>query len=290
MANIDHSLSKRLNDAAARYQSHAGERHRAERILQGKDWDWRKIETPTRVLRRMQALGLESLAGEIMSGVTAPESIRRPHVQVGLLERILEENDLLSSRFLHLGSQFAESVCKIVIRRSGRILGSGTGFMISPRLLMTNNHVLENKMNTRDSTLIFDYYQRRSGITGPTLEFRLEPETFFMTDQALDYTVVAVAETSPQRVPIASRGYIPLIVESGKVLIGEPVNIIQHPSGGPQQIAIYYASHLGSRCRYPDCDAWLRLSDSGWSGCNSGFKFFLDWTLVTTAHDGKRLH
>lgn len=59
-----------------------------------------------------------------------------------------------------------------------------------------------------------------------------------MTDEALDFTLVAVAERSTAGVPRTDRGWLPLNPDSGKALVGEPVNIIQHPGGDPQQIVI----------------------------------------------------
>lgn len=203
--------------------------------------DWRQIEQPDRVMKRMMSLGMKDLASEVMANDSPEEtveSIISPDTQVSLLERIIEENELVSSRFLHLGSKIARSVGRILLKSRGRTVGYGTGFMISPRLLMTNNHVLSTEAEADRAILEFDYYERTDGQTGPTQIYDLDPEMFFETNKELDYTIVAVKETSRSGRPLRGRGWIHLSAESGKALIGEAVNIIQHPGGDPQQIVI----------------------------------------------------
>ena len=72
----------------------------------------------------------------------------------------------------------------------------------------------------------------------PTRNFRLEPERFFVTDQSLDFSLVAVAPKAAEGIELSGYGYLPLIAGSGKALIGECVSIIQHPSGAPKAIAV----------------------------------------------------
>jgi hypothetical protein len=240
MAKIDEVVKKQIERTDARYRERQKEQeNRNANIYLG--GDWRKVETPQRVLRRMVALGLNDLAGTMMGteAVTdGVESAIQRDKKVSLLERIIEENDLLSSRFLHIGSTVARAVGRIQIRSRGRIVGYGTGFLVSSRLLMTNNHVLETETVAGRSAVEFDYYERRTGQTGPTVLFEFEPQLFFLTDEDLDFTLVAVKTQSTTGTPLTEQGWIPLITDSGKALIGEPVNIIQHPRGAPQQIVI----------------------------------------------------
>lgn len=203
--------------------------------------DWRKVETPERVMRRITSLGLEKLASQLIAteAVTQPvESAMKPGEQVSLLERIIEENDLISSRFLPIGTAVARAVGRITLRQNSRTVGYGTGFLVSPKLLLTNHHVLETAEIAANSLVEFDFFERSNGAVQPTVIHRLQPEQFFLNDRDLDYAIVAVAPQSDGGLPLSDRGYIPLIAKSGKALIGEPVNVIQHPAGEPQQIAI----------------------------------------------------
>ncbi len=102
---------------------------------------------------------------------------------------------------------------------------------------MTNNHVLASPAVAKHSEVEFDYQNDRTGRPMPLVPFALEPQTFFMTDVDLDFTLVAVAEGSRQDTPapLSHYGWSRLIAEEGKILIGEHVNIIQHPKGQYKQ-------------------------------------------------------
>jgi V8-like Glu-specific endopeptidase len=282
MAKIDEVVKKQIERTDARYRERQKEQeNRNANIYLG--GDWRKVETPQRVLRRMVALGLNDLAGTMMGteAVTdGVESAIQRDKKVSLLERIIEENDLLSSRFLHIGSTVARAIGRILIRSRGRIVGYGTGFLVSSRLLMTNNHVLETETVAGRSAVEFDYYERRTGQTGPTVLFEFEPQLFFLTDEDLDFTLVAVKTQSTTGTPLTEQGWIPLITDSGKALIGEPVNIIQHPRGAPQQIVI-------KNNEIADCiDDFLHYKADTEPGSSGSPVFNMQWELAALHHSG----
>ncbi len=240
VSTLDDLFKHQLQEAEERYYRRKPTVERNQRLLK-ESGDWREIEEGPRVWRRMASLGMGEVAGAVLTSEHPGEpvgSAQRPGESVSLLERILEENDLVGSRFLHRGSRVSRTVARVTIRRRGRVAGYGTGFLISPRLFMTNNHVLPDQSTAHESFVEFDYFERQDGTTMPTEVVDLDPDLFFLTDAPLDYTVVAVPERSRRNRPVEERGWIPLIRESGKALIGEPVNIIQHPAGRPQEIAI----------------------------------------------------
>lgn len=92
---------------------------------------------------------------------------------------------------------------------------------------MTNNHVLGSAAEAATSLAEFNY---QDGIQTPTV-FELDPASFFLTDPALDYTLVAVRPRGTGRAEVKSFGFNRLIEQQGKILIGEALNIIQHPNG-----------------------------------------------------------
>jgi endonuclease I/V8-like Glu-specific endopeptidase len=110
--------------------------------------------------------------------------------------------------------------------------------MVSPSLLLTNNHVLRNPEDANRSRVAFAFQDGVDG--GPLVPavFALEPQRFFVTDPALDYSLVAVAPHGTQGEALSSFGRLVLSEAQGKVIIGEFVNIIQHPRGEPKQIAL----------------------------------------------------
>lgn len=173
---------------------------------------------------------------ESPSPLVAPEL---PEEVVIGLERILGNNDLMSIRFLDMGSAIGRSVGRVVIRKpGGGLAGYGTGFMVSPQLLLTNNHVLARAEEAAASQIEFNY---QDGLQGEPLEavcFTLAPDTFFLTDRSLDFTLVAVGKPADGAAGLDAFGWNRLSDQSGEVLVGEYVNIIQHPNGERKQLAL----------------------------------------------------
>ncbi|GAB4418644.1 MAG: DNA/RNA non-specific endonuclease [Bacteroidia bacterium] len=197
------------------------------------------------------------------------------------LERVLGTNDLLGINFLELGLRAARAVCRIQIRnRSGHILGHGTGFMVSDRLLLTNHHVLENAEQAQRSLAEFNFEDNENFIPKPTHIFVLEPQMFFHTHVELDYTLVAVNQRSVEGVDLADFGYLPLKPQSGKALLGEYLTIIQHPRGGTKQIAL-----RGNRM-IDIFDSYIHYSSDTEQGSSGSPVFNDQWDVVALHHAG----
>lgn len=153
------------------------------------------------------------------------------------LERILGDNDLMPISYLALGLWRARSVGRIHIRSaSGVGRGYGTGFLVSPSLLLTNNHVLETASESGFSKVEFDFEADLTGRVRETITFDLDPRTFFLTDEELDFTLVAVSPNG-DRLP-RDWGWHRLPEQDGLVVKGEFVSIIQHPNGEAKQLAL----------------------------------------------------
>ncbi|MBN1643078.1 MAG: endonuclease [Anaerolineae bacterium] len=201
-------------------------------------------DTPARVDMRLDRLGLDrpSAAMVLEGGMgfgSLPPTIPEHELDRLTLERIIEAEDLMSINFLELGLLVARTVGRVhIYEPSGRRAGYGTGFMVSPRLLLTNNHVLPDALTASCAQIEFNYQVGLDGKPLPTVFFRLVPGEFFLTDPTLDYALVAV---SPRRVggqdPLAF-GWNRLIEQQGKVIKGEYLNIIQHPDGKPKQLVL----------------------------------------------------
>ena len=154
------------------------------------------------------------------------------------LERIIGKSDLIGVNYLDLGMAVSRSVGRIQIRTStGQLQGYGTGFMVSPRLLLTNNHVLRSAGEASHSWVEFNYQNDTEGRLLTSVIFDLEPETFFLTDEHLDYSLVAVSDNASDG-GILQFGWNRLIEEQGKAIVGEYVNVVQHPNGEPKQLAL----------------------------------------------------
>lgn len=155
------------------------------------------------------------------------------------LERVLGQNDLMPINFLERTNLAANSVGRVHVQTaSGRGAGFGTGFLIAPDLLMTNNHVLQNMRTAEFSFVEFDFEFALDGVPRRTTIFRFLPNKVFYTSADLDFTIVAVKERSTDSISLSNYAFLPLIKASGKALENEKVTIIQHPNGGPKQVAL----------------------------------------------------
>ena len=149
------------------------------------------------------------------------------------MERILGANDLVGVAYLDLARAAAQAVGRVVLRdRRGRTVGFGTGWLCSPRTILTNHHVLEDAASAQFSVIEFNYELRPDGSLSTPLTLPLDPDTLFLTSQALDYSLVAV------RGDTSAFGWLPLYASVDKTVLGEALSIVQHPGGEPKQVAL----------------------------------------------------
>ncbi|SEB52893.1 DNA/RNA non-specific endonuclease [Paenibacillus sp. GP183] len=194
-------------------------------------------------------------------------------------ERIIGNNDLFPISYLEAGLRAGKAVCRIEVRdRIGRVLGHGTGFLVSPSLLLTNNHVLENEDAALFSLAQFNYELDLDLRERQAVNFRFEPGRFFMTDTKLDFTLVALEVQSTDRRPLSEFGFLPLLRPSGKALIGECVSIIQHPGGSPKAVTI-------RENKITDVvDDFIQYSADTMEGSSGSPVFNDEWILVALHH------
>ena len=266
--------------AAARHArtTHAKQGTLAQARQSGRADALDQLDDTERYVTRFVQLGRPDLAARF-AGARADG--RGPGVSA--LEQIIEQNDLMGVAFLERGLAAARAVCRVVVRDgSGQRQGYGTGFMISPGLLMTNNHVLTSPSVAANSLVEFDYALGPTGMDLPVVRFGLDPARFFEThpSNGLDFTIVAVASYNEDGNRVADRGWIHLIPESGKAIVGEPLNIIQHPGGERMQIAIRENTVLG-----PSGDFFVYSTDTlrGSSGAPAVND---QWQLAALHHAG----
>lgn len=195
------------------------------------------------------------------------------------IERIIGNNDLFPISYLEAGLKAGKAVCRIEVRdRLGRVLGHGTGFLVSPCLLLTNHHVLENEDAALFSLGQFNYELGLDLRERQAVNFRFEPARFFMTDTKLDFTLVALEEQTSDRKPLSEFGFLPLPRPSGKALIGEYVSIIQHPGGAPKAVTI-------RENKITDVvDDYIQYSADTMAGSSGSPVFNDEWIVVALHH------
>lgn len=218
---IDERFYRITEAAEARFKARRAERERTEAMLRERR-PLDQIDTPERVAKRKKRL--ES------------QGARLNDDQID--ERTLGRSDLMPINYLQMGLRVARSVARITIRNtSNQVLGYGTGFLVGRRLLLTNNHVLQGESDAVNSTAQFNYQFDLGHDSITSVAFALDPMSLFLTSVELDYSLVAVQETNSDGQSLSNYGWLPLIEDEGKAILGEYVSIIQHPRGEPKQLA-----------------------------------------------------
>ncbi|MGI9386140.1 MAG: DNA/RNA non-specific endonuclease, partial [Methyloligellaceae bacterium] len=150
------------------------------------------------------------------------------------LERVIgEAEEFLSVYFIKRAELALRSVGRIVDLRG---IGFGTGFLVAPNVLITNQHVLRNAQDASASRVEFEYELDVFGNSMPPQTFLLRPDSFFLKDRTLDFALVAVEARNHAGIELSRFGHLPLIGIEGKIKIGQPVNILQHPGGARKQV------------------------------------------------------
>jgi endonuclease G len=162
-----------------------------------------------------------------------PEAVRAAGA---VLERIINTPDFVDVRYLEAGTRASRAVGRVDVRdHAGRVVGFGTGSMVTSRLLLTNHHVLPDAETAAASEIEFNF---QDGIDGQPLQprlFSLDPTTFFLTDEGLDFALVAVNASAQE---LAQFGFNRMIGAEGKAIAGDFVTIVQHPGGQKKQVAL----------------------------------------------------
>ncbi|MEM9762013.1 MAG: trypsin-like peptidase domain-containing protein [Pseudomonadota bacterium] len=152
------------------------------------------------------------------------------------------ENDSFDEFFvLARGAEVGRAVARVRLANGF----TGTGFMVGPNLLLTNNHVLPHRHLASTSWATFSYELTHEGLPTTPVHFRLTDEVF-LTSPELDFTFVSVEPVSRDGETLSQFGGLALLPRSGKALKREYVNIIQHPGGGYKKVALRENRVLGT--------------------------------------------
>jgi endonuclease G len=200
-------------------------------------------------------------------------------------EKILFRSTLLPDSFIGLAALRARSVARLTVPRfeagspimtaGGQPAGVyGTGWMIGPRHLITNWHVVRARSSGEADPVSTDV---EAQVAHATIEFdyvsdtvpamKAPPGALVHGNPALDYAVIAFAE-AVGREPLPLRG-ADIEIDPDNPFAA---NVIQHPGGAPRQYAIrnnlaavrqgndlaYFTDTAGGSSGSPVCDDdWL---------------------------------
>ena len=220
----------------------------------------------------------ESMGADFANSEVTPKM-----VSDALLERVIGmTRDFQFVEFLEMAVFVSKSVGRVETKLGGGRVSFGTGFMVSPRLLMTNHHVLTSADDAAKSTIEFDFQRDRRGKVMRSQKFQLDPTTFFLNDKKLDFALVAVSLGSSGR-PLRDYGWCPLRKDPGKIITGEPINIIQHPKGELKQVVIRENRLLDA---FDGADIFYHYEADTEPGSSGSPVFNDQWEVVALHHSG----
>ena len=273
---VQEAQERQAKAAAERYDKTSGDREANTRQLDAGQAvvvdSVEQLEARATRLVRQGEVPVEAVLDMARAGVED-----RP----ALLERIIgATKDLQAVSFLPRGARAAAAIARISLADGGRELPLGTGFLASPRLLMTNNHVLPDTDTAHRVIVEFGAEVGIDNVPVSPTRFRLDPDTLFLTDEHLDYSVVAVRPAADERLAGDMFGWSRLVIQQGKIVTGEAVNIVGHPMGRLKEISI-----RNNRLDL-QLDDFLHYETDTEPG-NSGSPVFNDqWEIVALHHSG----
>ena len=145
-------------------------------------------------------------------------------------EKIIGEDTLRHIYILDMALDAAKAVVHVKVPKSDGGTEAGTGFMIAPDLLMTNNHVIVSQEEAEKAEYTFNYQLDKTGKESPIITVKALNNGKFYTNLELDYTVVKL-----HNVPDFGN---PLKLKNKQIRQDERVAIIQHPGGHLKKISI----------------------------------------------------
>jgi hypothetical protein len=214
---------------------------------------------------------------------------------------VLEREVLPASRFLNPAlwreamARIEGRVCQIRARQS-----VGSGFLVSPDILLTNQHVIEDVTAASDVQVTFDHRtlneRDMSGVahklhdewllasSPPSQVDLVDPKPREATVQELDFAFLRLA-SAPGHARLngdEERGWLKPSRTPAPFVENSTIAILQHPHAGPLRLALETQSVIGvntarTRARY------RTRTEAGSSGAPC---FDIDWQLVALHHSG----
>ncbi len=234
-------------------------------------------------------------------------------------ERLVGQNNQLPVHFLEEGVVVQRAVARVQLKEafSGLPAGSGwgTGSLVSPSLLLTNNHVIPDRAFAAKLAAQFNYQFEFGGSALTADGFNLDPDSFFHTNAALDYTVVRV-RSKPMlsvvkqaaamatdgagemealtdfirpfpwphipiwRTPGSTWGHLRLPAGPLAYATGQFLNVIGHPSGRRKEVALQENTITGV------FTSVIRYTTDTEPGSSGSPVFTNGWDIVALHHAG----
>jgi endonuclease G, mitochondrial len=249
--------------------------------------------------RRAQTVRLLSLGGSALADT--PERVQQYRVReaakqlafarAGVTEAFFAERRIGPT--LDLDENPPSDTARIAGVPVGRIVdlndrgeatdGFATGFLIGQHLMLTNHHVFAAPEECRNCGIQFGY-ERVNGVLATGAVFGLDTSRFFYANEELDFAVVGVSSGAlGTGAPLEQFKSLGLIPTPGKILVGQPISIIQYPEGGPKKYGVRDNELLIAPT---DADLFLQYTTDTLPGSSGSPAFNKDWEAVGLHHSG----
>jgi endonuclease G len=178
------------------------------------------------------------------------------------------------------------------MRTGSGLRARGTGFLVGPGLVLTNEHVLPDEGFAAACTLEMDYEHNLLGPAKQPQTFVLEPKRFYVVDAKLDFALVAVADQSDRGTGLATYRWLPLNAAQGKIAIinGDYLNIVQHPLGREKEIVLRENRVLdlrtGGEAAADEIGAFIHYEADTEKGSSGSPVLNDQWDVVALHHTG----
>ncbi len=242
---------------------------------------------PARLARRIEAkTGVGPAAATMMTA--AIRAAAEPAARAALAEKVAGPEaiqgatlDFVGVAFLERARRAADAVGRVAFR-DGR--AQGTGFMVAPRLFLTNHHVIDSERTAGRLQVQFDYEYDLSDRMRDVTSFFLDPGLCFVSDgiNGLDFTLIGVGERRTGSRALEEFGYLPLSDANDKHALGEIANVIQHPNGRYKELVLR-ENHLVSRDETAQVLHYVADTEQGSSGSPV---FNNEWQVIALHHWG----
>jgi V8-like Glu-specific endopeptidase len=202
------------------------------------------------------------------------DNLRVPVAAVDLPNRTVSEklmgaeSQLRSIGWLAEGLRLASAVCRLTDDAT-----IGSGFRCRDDAVITNHHVIGARDAAAKFRAEFFFEEDADRKLRAPVSIALDPQRLFWTSEKLDVTLIGLPKISRDDIAI-----IPLSSNDAK--IDDHVSIIQHPNGGPKQIAVTNNRIVNI------FDPYVQYMTDTLPG-SSGSPVFLDsWRVVAIHHAG----
>lgn len=199
-------------------------------------------------------------------------------------ERIIKENDIDDFPPNESAKKAGIPVARIykIPNNNYEEESLATGFLIFSNLLITNYHVFPNAADAANCGANFLYEKTLNGVN-IGYSFEIKPDKFFLANEKLDYAIVYVEDISLKgNYSLRSFGFLNLIETPGKILVGQPINIIQHPLGDYKK----YAAKDNKVVDILEDDGYIHYTTDTNRGSSGSPAFNKFWEVAALHHSG----